>query len=98
MLRGAAQESQEGSQSADPEAAVRTLGGVELKAPAAAPTHVALEVMREVLLRPSMIIACSMKAHQSRSSARAWSVPVRRNDQLSVFTPTPPLRGVWKLD
>jgi hypothetical protein len=44
------QHAQKGSQGADPKAAVRAVLGVELQAPAGAPTHIALDVMRKVLL------------------------------------------------
>src|SRR5256885_17258929 len=97
-LCGAAQKAQESSQSADSEAAVGALPRVELKTPAAAPAHFALDVMREALLRPSVIITSFAKAPQSRSFSRARSVPIRRNRQLGAFRPTPHSRAFWRLD
>ncbi|HME02944.1 MAG TPA: hypothetical protein VKG38_07915 [Solirubrobacteraceae bacterium] len=56
---GAMQETQKGAQRANPKAALRAFLGVEFQAPAGAPIQIALDIMREVLLGPNVVIAAS---------------------------------------
>jgi hypothetical protein len=97
-LDGTMQETQKRSHSPNPEAALRALLGVELQAPAGTPAHIALHVMREVLLRPGMIIAAPAKANHSGSSSDTKSADFPSDDQLGAFTLIGPPFGVRQLD
>ena len=97
-MDGATKKPHQGSQGANSKAALRAFLGVELQTPARAPAHIALDVMREVLLRPNMIIAASAKANHFRSPSDAKSADFRSDDQLGAFTLMGPPVGVRPLD
>jgi hypothetical protein len=65
LICGGARETKEPTQSANPAAAVIALLGVELQAPSRPPAEIALDVVREVTLRPHVIVFTTEELHRA---------------------------------